>query len=48
MTKSIVDKVKDKSLIPIWQGFGSSTPSKLETAKGFLQHARAALKGAAA
>jgi hypothetical protein len=43
MTKSIDDKVKDKSLIPVWQGLGQSTPSKPEVAKGFLQQAKAAL-----
>jgi hypothetical protein len=47
MTKSIVDKVKNKSLIPIWQGFGQSTPSRPEKTKGFLQQARAALRGIA-
>ncbi len=47
MTKSIVDKVKNKSLIPIWQGFGQSTPSRPEKTKGFLQQARASLRGIA-
>jgi hypothetical protein len=35
-----------KPLIPIWQGFGQSSPSKPETATGFIQQARAALRGA--
>jgi hypothetical protein len=34
-----------KPLIPIWQGFGQSTPSKPEKAKGFINQARAALRG---
>jgi len=32
-----------KPLIPVWQGFGASTPSKPEAAKRFLQQAKAAL-----
>jgi len=34
-------------LIPIWQGFGQSKPSKPEVASGFIQQARAALRGIA-
>src|SRR5664279_2399948 len=34
-----------KPLIPIWQGFGQSTPSKPEKAKGFIQQAKSALRG---
>jgi hypothetical protein len=36
-----------KPLIPIWEGFGQSTPSKPEVASGFIQQARAALRGIA-
>jgi len=36
-----------KPLIPIWQGFGQSKPSKPEVASGFIQQARAALRGIA-
>ena len=36
-----------KPLVPIWQGFGQSTPSKPEKAKGFIQQARSALRGIA-
>jgi len=35
-----------KPVIPIWQGFGQLTPSKPEKAKGGIQQARAALRGA--
>ncbi|HEY4964472.1 MAG TPA: hypothetical protein VIH90_07315, partial [Candidatus Saccharimonadales bacterium] len=35
-----------RPLIPIWQGFGQSTPSKPEKAKGFIQQAKLALRGA--
>ena len=34
-----------KPLIPIWQGFGQSTPSSPEKAKGFIQQAKSALRG---
>lgn len=34
-----------KPLIPIWQGYGQSTPSSLEKAKGFIQQAKSALRG---
>lgn len=34
-----------KPLIPIWQGFGQSTPSCPEKAKGFIQQAKSALRG---
>jgi hypothetical protein len=34
-------------LIPIWQGFGQTKPSKPEVASGFIQQARAALRGIA-
>jgi hypothetical protein len=34
-----------RPLVPIWQGFGQSTPSKPEKAKGFIKQARAALRG---
>ena len=36
-----------KPLIPIWQGFGQSTPSKPEVASGFINQAKAALRGIA-
>jgi hypothetical protein len=36
-----------KPLIPIWQGFGSSSPSKPEVASGFINQAKAALRGIA-
>jgi hypothetical protein len=36
-----------KPLIPIWQGYGQSSPSKPEVASGFIQQARAALRGIA-
>lgn len=35
-----------KPLIPLWQGFGHSTPSKPEVANGFIQKMRAAARGA--
>lgn len=35
-----------KPLIPIWQGFGQSVPSSPEKAKGFIQQAKSALRGA--
>jgi len=35
-----------KPLIPIWQGYGQSTPSSPEKAKGFIQQAKSALRGA--
>lgn len=34
-----------KPLIPIWQGFGQSTPSKPEVSTRFISQARAALRG---
>jgi hypothetical protein len=36
-----------KPHIPIWQGYGQSTPSKPEKAKGFIQQAKQALRGIA-
>jgi hypothetical protein len=36
-----------KPLMPILQGFGQSTPSKPEVASGYIQQARAALRGIA-
>ncbi len=36
----------NKPIIPIWQGRGTSVPSNPETATGFIQQARAVLKGA--
>lgn len=35
-----------RPLIPVWQGFGQSTPSSPEKAKGFIQQAKSALRGA--
>jgi hypothetical protein len=46
VTATTASKQGGKPLIPIWQGFGQSSPSKPETATGFIQQARAALKGA--
>ncbi len=46
VTATTASKQGGKPLIPIWQGFGQSTPSKPETATGFIQQARAALRGA--
>lgn len=36
-----------RPLIPIWQGYGQSTPSSPEKAKGFIQQAKSALRGMA-
>jgi hypothetical protein len=36
-----------KPLIPIWQGYGQSTPSSPEKAKGFIQQAKSVLRGVA-
>jgi hypothetical protein len=38
-------KQGSRPLIPIWQGFSASTPSKPEKAKGFIQQAKQALRG---
>jgi len=46
VTATTASKQGGKPLIPIWQGFGQSSPSKPETATGFIQQARAALRGA--
>jgi hypothetical protein len=35
---------ENKPLIPIWQGFGQSTPTNPEKAKSFLHQAKSALK----
>ena len=34
-------------LVPIWKGFGQSTPSKPEVASGFIQKMKAAARGSA-
>lgn len=46
LTATTASKQGGKPLIPIWQGFGQSSPSKPEIATGFIQQARAALRGA--
>jgi DNA-binding MarR family transcriptional regulator len=46
VTATTASKQGGKPLIPIWQGFGQSSPSKPETATGFIQQAKAALRGA--
>ena len=47
VTATTAAKQGNKPLIPIWQGFGQSAPSKPEIATGFIQQARAALRGIA-
>jgi len=47
VTAAIASKSASKPLIPIWQGFGQSTPSSPEKAKGFIQQAKSALRGMA-
>jgi hypothetical protein len=46
VTATTASKQGGRPLIPIWQGFGQSSPSTPETATGFIQQARAALRGA--
>jgi hypothetical protein len=36
-----------KPIIPEWKGYGQSTPSSPEKAKGFIQQAKSALRGMA-
>ena len=47
VTATTATKQGNKPLIPIWHGFGQSAPSKPEIATGFIQQARAALRGIA-
>jgi hypothetical protein len=37
---------RSRPIIPLWQGFGPSSPSRPDVAIGFIQQARAALRGA--
>jgi hypothetical protein len=46
ITATSATKQGGKPLIPIWQGFGQSTPSKPEVAKGFINQIKAGLRGA--